>query len=258
MEGHYEVLGISPDADLEDVKSAYRSLLTEYHPDHGGSREEFIRLNEAYEWVIDEMVSNNGVHSNGHTPKTVDVPGFDSPGTPTYDPTDRDVRHDYAMTVSGELLTLSLVAVAHNRDIATLFDGHVQSTARRTLAFFRVENTCDQQITWRGQTECGFVGTDGFLYGGSNIIAPHTDRLPWPWCGTDCPIEPGRAVDAVVVTQEMPDDVAIDHIVYTQHQVENDVTVSDYDDPATVATKTERYLFELGDRVRDHLDTIPF
>lgn len=41
-------LDLDPAASSTEVKSAYRSKIKEAHPDHGGTREEFQRLQEAY------------------------------------------------------------------------------------------------------------------------------------------------------------------------------------------------------------------
>jgi DnaJ-domain-containing protein 1 len=50
----HEVLGVEPDAPEAAVKGAYRGLLKERHPDHGGSQEDFERLQEAKEAMLDE------------------------------------------------------------------------------------------------------------------------------------------------------------------------------------------------------------
>ena len=41
-------LGLSRNASLDDVKSAYRERVKEVHPDHGGTEAEFKRVREAY------------------------------------------------------------------------------------------------------------------------------------------------------------------------------------------------------------------
>jgi len=47
----FDVLGLAPDADDEDLKEAYRERVLETHPDHGGSTEAFRRVREAYERI---------------------------------------------------------------------------------------------------------------------------------------------------------------------------------------------------------------
>jgi len=49
----HEVLGVAPDAPESVVKGAYRELLKERHPDHGGSREEFEQLQDARDTLLD-------------------------------------------------------------------------------------------------------------------------------------------------------------------------------------------------------------
>lgn len=46
----HEVLGISPEAPLEEAKAAYRRLAQLHHPDReGGSQERFQEVREAYQ-----------------------------------------------------------------------------------------------------------------------------------------------------------------------------------------------------------------
>ncbi|WP_336037121.1 J domain-containing protein [Halobacterium yunchengense] len=44
----FETLGVDPSADAAAVKRAYRERVKDVHPDHGGSREAFERVREAY------------------------------------------------------------------------------------------------------------------------------------------------------------------------------------------------------------------
>ncbi len=52
---YYEILGISADANLGEVKRAYRRLAAQYHPDHAGAdydKEKFQKITEAYNYLI--------------------------------------------------------------------------------------------------------------------------------------------------------------------------------------------------------------
>ena len=62
LKKYSEVLGVSPDASLAEIKKAYRKLVKEYHPDKlasGSIPEEYIafanqkirEINEAYEYL---------------------------------------------------------------------------------------------------------------------------------------------------------------------------------------------------------------
>ncbi|XP_020208502.1 NAD(P)H-quinone oxidoreductase subunit T, chloroplastic [Cajanus cajan] len=56
---HYEFLGVSPDANLEEIKVAYRKLSKEYHPDTTSlplktASEKFMKLREVYNVLSNE------------------------------------------------------------------------------------------------------------------------------------------------------------------------------------------------------------
>ncbi|MFB6122947.1 MAG: J domain-containing protein [Haloferacaceae archaeon] len=44
----FRALGLQPSAGVDEVKAAYRTKVKDVHPDHGGDRESFRRLREAY------------------------------------------------------------------------------------------------------------------------------------------------------------------------------------------------------------------
>lgn len=50
---YYNVLGVSPTASNADIKTAYRKLAKENHPDRGGDSEKFKQINEAYDTLKD-------------------------------------------------------------------------------------------------------------------------------------------------------------------------------------------------------------
>jgi molecular chaperone DnaJ len=46
---YFAILGISPDATVDEIRSAYRRLAKEFHPDHyEGGNETFMEIQEAY------------------------------------------------------------------------------------------------------------------------------------------------------------------------------------------------------------------
>ena len=54
---YYDVLGVARDADNREIKSAFRRLARQYHPDvsqESGAEEKFKEINEAYEVLADD------------------------------------------------------------------------------------------------------------------------------------------------------------------------------------------------------------
>ena len=54
---YYETLGLAPDADRDQIKSAYRQLARKYHPDVApgeDNRQKFLKLREAYDLLISQ------------------------------------------------------------------------------------------------------------------------------------------------------------------------------------------------------------
>ena len=248
MESHYEVLGLSPTADEGEVRRAYRALLKEHHPDQGGSREQFLRIKEAYEALVGERPPTDPGPDGGAASRVGD--GSAPTATdPTYDPdaVDVDEPGHQALTVGGEHLRLTLVGLVQHVSLERLVDG-VPAATDRTVAFFRVRNTGPTAISWDGTANTSFIGDDGFLYQGSNIVSPHADRLPERWSVSAAEIGPGRALDAVVIAQEFPADVAVEQVMYTHHGTAEDGSNAE----------TERYLFELRPLVRERLNRLPY
>lgn len=63
MKTYYEILGILPNASLDAVKTAYRKLVIQFHPDRNPGNKEaerrFIEINQAYEVLSDSSLRNS-------------------------------------------------------------------------------------------------------------------------------------------------------------------------------------------------------
>lgn len=62
MKTYYEILGILPNASLDAVKTAYRKLVIQFHPDRNSGNKDaekrFIEINQAYEILSDTTLRN--------------------------------------------------------------------------------------------------------------------------------------------------------------------------------------------------------
>jgi len=51
---YYDILGVTKDASIEEIKKAYRKKAIEHHPDKGGDESKFREAAEAYETLSDD------------------------------------------------------------------------------------------------------------------------------------------------------------------------------------------------------------
>jgi ferredoxin len=87
VESPFEVLGIEPDADEDDIQQAYRRRVMETHPDHGGSTDEFRAVLDAYEALqtddpmaaFDGSYADNGESADGDEEEVEPDPRMDWP-----------------------------------------------------------------------------------------------------------------------------------------------------------------------------------
>ena len=56
--GYYNILGVSKDASNIEIKKAYLKLAKTHHPDKGGDKEKFQKINEAYETLSNSEKRN--------------------------------------------------------------------------------------------------------------------------------------------------------------------------------------------------------
>ena len=51
----YEELGLKKNATRSEIKSSYRSLVKQHHPDAGGKKEKFLAIQNAWETLNDPI-----------------------------------------------------------------------------------------------------------------------------------------------------------------------------------------------------------
>ncbi len=71
----FAVLGLRPDATLDEVRSARRRLAAEFHPDHGGDTARMGQINAAFDMVI-AQVANRPEPYRQHLGVQHDAPSF--------------------------------------------------------------------------------------------------------------------------------------------------------------------------------------
>ena len=75
----YKVLGVSPDADAETIKQAYRKLAKQYHPDlHPGDEYAAKRMNEINEAY--EMIKNPQAYRQQQQQQAYQRQSYSQPG----------------------------------------------------------------------------------------------------------------------------------------------------------------------------------
>jgi curved DNA-binding protein len=86
---HYEILQISPNADIETIRRVYRMQAQRFHPDNqdSGNAEAFRRISDAYEVLIDPQrrAAYDRDHREARRRDVIGVPVSPSAGPPVMD-----------------------------------------------------------------------------------------------------------------------------------------------------------------------------
>ena len=59
MEDYYQTLGLEKNSSAQEIKKTYRKLSMKYHPDRGGDKETFQKINAAYQVLGDPVKKRN-------------------------------------------------------------------------------------------------------------------------------------------------------------------------------------------------------
>jgi hypothetical protein len=97
MATHYETLGVNQNATQAEIRTAYRNLSRQWHPDRFGQPNHLAQSREEAEAKMKEINDANDVLSNEDERRRYDLGetsfAFGSPAY--YDPTDYSFQHTY-------------------------------------------------------------------------------------------------------------------------------------------------------------------
>jgi curved DNA-binding protein CbpA len=83
MQTHYDILGLEPDCEQEQIKLAFRRLAMQHHPDRnpeGLETERFLEIREAYEVLSDPGKREEyDIYLVEHTDRYEFMPGHEPP-----------------------------------------------------------------------------------------------------------------------------------------------------------------------------------
>ncbi len=260
MDRPYTVLGLDPDADIDAVRSAYRSLLKEHHPDQGGSTEAFLRIKRAYEAIQERSGSGSDRSSSAQTATDGGATTRDQNANWRLSSDERVTEHSDATPTScyvgiglglrGEYADLTLVSLVEEAPLGGIAWNTEDDEPERPLAYFTVKNTSDRSFRWRGTQSTTFVGTDGKEYDPSGRFRASDTLLPDDWRGSDVELDPGETMRTVVICERLPPSVGVGRISYTQTLFGGD--------GKTGVTDRERFAFAIGAGNRPQLSRRPF
>jgi hypothetical protein len=232
MADPYEVLGVPEHADEAQVRSAYRELLMEHHPDQGGSTERFMQIKDAYERIVDGgSITGPLTEGGGTVAKRRRVTA-----------TGTAVRIDGGLELVAEAegLVVRLTTLTEELPTERMLPSHVEH-GRRLGACFHVINDTGQPVTWKAR-RVRFLGDGGEPHLPS-VYRPKEDELPDRWRGDDVDVEHGESVRSFILSRTLPEETEVETVVYDQQSS----TGTDY-----------RVEFDVDRSVRDELDRAPF
>ena len=109
MTDYYQILGVDKTATEQEIKSAYRKLAMQHHPDRGGDAEQFQKISEAYATLSDSqkrseydnpMPQGNGFQFGDIPPGFEDIFGQGSPFGNMFSFRRRPTNHNIQLSAS--------------------------------------------------------------------------------------------------------------------------------------------------------------
>ena len=173
----YDVLGVSEEAPEAVVDAAYRVLVKETHPDHGGEAAEFSEIKNAYEKIKSGDTSPEGQQTN----KSSGIFGDLFSETPPAETISAVGDPSSGLTVEGNVFTVRLISVLPLTDVESIvkLSRRLGENTRRTLVLFDIENNTEDVHRWhRDQTR--YIDTDGFTYEAERAVVD-SDSLGPRW-----------------------------------------------------------------------------
>jgi preprotein translocase subunit Sec63 len=70
----FDALGLASDASLDDVRSARRRLALRAHPDQGGSQQQMVELNQAFDAAVKAVRARSIITPNSYALAATSAP----------------------------------------------------------------------------------------------------------------------------------------------------------------------------------------
>ena len=103
MNNYYKVLGLDKNATIEQIRAAYKKLAREHHPDKGGDKNEFLKVQEAYDALINKSnvdSTNDSSNINIKTKFFNDNVFFNQAHSTSQKVVKKDIYYDYNIKLS--------------------------------------------------------------------------------------------------------------------------------------------------------------
>jgi curved DNA-binding protein CbpA len=221
-ENPHETLGLSPDAPEVVIDAAYRSLVKEYHPDHGGSAEEFAEIKQAYDSIksgdandVGEQRGSPSWFGNSSFWETTPAETISAIGDP-----------QTGLTVKGEVFTARLLGIISEVDVSNIVhrsievsDAGVDASSdlkggnERTLVLFLLHNKTNDVQTWH-RDESKYIDTTGFAYQREDRTID-SENLGPRWISFYVDLEPKSKTYFLAIVEQMPSNTKLGRIVQT-------------------------------------------